>query len=159
MAETPFLRNADALAWDTYARGRFGCAEKFLTGGMTARNLDCTLIRLEPGQVSWPHHFHHVSEELFVILEGTGTLRYEDGSHPLRPGDVVTCPPGPGSAHQLIADQGEALSFYAISTEVPMDIIEYPDSGKLYACRGQAGGGAAMFKLADQVDYWADELS
>ncbi|WP_442800460.1 cupin domain-containing protein [Sphingopyxis sp. 113P3] len=47
---------------------------------------------MPPGKRAWPFHGHHANEELFVILSGSGRLRYSDGDHALRAGDVALCP-------------------------------------------------------------------
>jgi uncharacterized cupin superfamily protein len=154
----PYMLNAEALPWVPFSRGRFASEDKDLTEGLRARKLSCVLTRIPPGQVSAPYHFHHVGEELFLVIAGQGTLRYEGETRPVGPGDVVSCPPGPGSAHQFLADAGEALVYYAISTQERHEICEYPDSGKIYAvAHVEHGRQAAMFRHADRVEYWHGE--
>ncbi len=34
---------------------------------------------VEPGKKAFPFHAHHMTQELFVILEGEGTYRFGDG--------------------------------------------------------------------------------
>lgn len=36
--------------------------------------LGCRLVIVPAGKKAWPFHNHHLNEEMFVILEGTGTL-------------------------------------------------------------------------------------
>ena len=38
------------------------------------RQIGCTLMVLEPGKRAWPYHLHHAEEELFVVLEGEGSV-------------------------------------------------------------------------------------
>ena len=38
-----------------------------------ATKLGCRLTVLPPGRKAFPHHVHHVNDELFVILSGEGT--------------------------------------------------------------------------------------
>ena len=64
---------------------------------------------LEPGKIGAQPHLHSADEEVFVILEGGGTLelwpspvRAEDTEreeHEIRAGDVVWRPPSTGIAH------------------------------------------------------------
>jgi mannose-6-phosphate isomerase-like protein (cupin superfamily) len=39
---------------------------------------------------AWPYHLQHASEELLVILEGGGRLRYGGEETPIRAGDVIS---------------------------------------------------------------------
>jgi uncharacterized cupin superfamily protein len=133
MDPKPYLLNIADVAWESEAEGRFAADEKFLTDAMTADRLNCQLTRLPAGAVSYPYHFHRVSEELFIVLEGEGTLRYGGETRRVKPGDVITCPPGPASAHQFIADAGGPLTYYAIGLNDAVDVCEYPDSGKVIA--------------------------
>ena len=45
-----------------------------------------------PGKKAFPHHVHHVNDELFVILSGEGTLRFGAERYSVRSGDVIVCP-------------------------------------------------------------------
>lgn len=44
---------------------------------------------LLPGKFSYPYHFHRNAEELFVILEGKGTLRSPEGYQTISKGDII----------------------------------------------------------------------
>lgn len=122
-----------------------------------ARHLGCMLTVLPPGKRAFPFHNHRVNEELFIILEGTGTLRLGDGQHPLRAGDIVSCPPGDAStAHQIINDGDVDLRYLGISTMMSPDIVDYPDSGKIGI--SHVGSGMRMImRPGAAVNYWEDE--
>ena len=84
------------------------------------------------GKKSWPFHNHHVSEEMFLILEGTGFLRHGDNKFPIKKNDIIACPTGDRSvAHQIINDGETDLKYLALGTKKPYDICEYPDSDKI----------------------------
>lgn len=96
---------------------------------------------LEPGKWGAAPHLHSADEEVFVILEGNGTLelwpspvRAEDTereTHEISAGDVVWRPPSTGIAHFLRG--GEAgLTFLAYGTREPNDVCYYPRSNKIY---------------------------
>ena len=70
-----------------------------LTDGGAARKLGAGYDELAPGKRSCPYHFHLAQEEMFVILEGTGSLRVAGQMLPVRAGDVITIPPGPEYPH------------------------------------------------------------
>lgn len=46
-------------------------------------------------------HFHRASEEIYFILEGTGTLEIDGESRPVGPLDAILIPPG--ARHQITA--------------------------------------------------------
>lgn len=96
--------------------------------GMKA--MGCKLVELKPGEKAWPYHLHYAHEEFFVILEGSGTLRYNDKQYDVEKGDVVFAPPGDGTAHQLINTSQGQLSYLALSTTESPETCYYPDSGK-----------------------------
>jgi uncharacterized cupin superfamily protein len=92
---------------------------------------------------------------MFFILRGTGTLRYGAETRKVRAGDVICCPTGgPETAHQLINDSAEELAYLSISTNKPVEVCEYPDSGKV----GAYGQGLRhLSRASDPVDYWEGE--
>ncbi len=129
-----------------------------------ARRLGYNVTEVPPGKAAFPYHFHHVNEELFLVLAGEGTLRWPGGSRPLRPGDLVCCPPGADGAHQILNTGSGLLQYLALSTVMDPEIVEYPDSGKYAAVAGRLPGGrlvdARFHAIAfrkDGVDYWAGE--
>lgn len=107
------------------------------------------------GKRSCPFHSHRGEEEMFFILSGTGTLRFGNETRKIRAGDVICCPTGgPESAHQIINDSDSDLAYLSVSTMMPAEICEYPDSGKI----GAFGGGLRhMTRADDSVDYWTGE--
>lgn len=129
------------------------------------KQLGGRLVILPPGKKAWPYHNHHVNEEMFVILDGTGTLRLGGQEHPVKTGDVIACPAGgPETAHQLINTGDTELRYLAISTMLQPDIAEYPDSGKFLVMSGSAPGGdknvrrlVHIGRPENTLDYWDGE--
>ena len=96
-----------------------------------ATKLGCRMTVVAPGKKAFPHHVHHVNDELFVILGGEGTLRFGAEQYPVRSGDVIVCPAGGvDKAHQLIASSVSELRYLSISSMELPEVAEYPDSGK-----------------------------
>ena len=96
-----------------------------------ATKLGCRLTVLPPGKKAFPHHVHHVNDELFVILSGEGTLRFGPEQYRVGAGDVVVCPAGGAEkAHQLINSSTGELRYLSISSLELPEVAEYPDSGK-----------------------------
>jgi uncharacterized cupin superfamily protein len=88
-------------------------------------------VTLEPGATGPPSHCHALEEELFYVLEGSGTVTLgADNEHPLRPGDVVARPPATGVAHRITAGE-HGTTYLAYGTRVPGDTVYYPETGKV----------------------------
>ncbi len=104
-----------------------------------------------PGALSAPPHCHAAEEELFVVLDGTGTLLLGDEEHPVRAGSVVARPPGTGVPHAFRAGDGP-LTLLAFGTREPNDIVFFPRSGKV-----GLRGVRVRFNVA-QVEYWDGEV-
>ena len=120
-----------------------------------ARDLGYSYDVVPPGKRSCPFHSHRAEEEMFFIVEGEGLLRYGADTRRIRAGDVICCPVGgPETAHQIVNDSGADLAYLSISTKMPAEVCEYPDSGKIGAF---AQGLRHMTPAGASVDYWADE--
>ena len=97
---------------------------------------------------------------MFLILDGTGELRFGSQRYPLRPMDVVACPTGgPEVAHQIINTGTVDLRYLALSTVVDIETCQYPDSGKIMIGSGPRGqpGLWKMFREEASVPYYDRE--
>jgi uncharacterized cupin superfamily protein len=121
-----------------------------------AKQLGYSYDVVPAGKRSCPFHSHYGEEEMFFILKGNGTLRYGSETRAIRAGDVISCPTGgPESAHQIINDSDAELAYLSISTMMPAEVCEYPDSKKI----GSFGGALRhMTRVEHDLDYWTDEL-
>jgi uncharacterized cupin superfamily protein len=130
-----------------------------LARGTAAQKLGASFDILAPGKRSCPYHLHHAQEEMFVIIEGSGTLRVAGEMLPIRAGDVLFIPPGPEYPHQIINTSSAPMKYLSISTMETPEICEYPDSGK-YLAEGSRTSGAP-FDVIDRrgksLDYWDGE--
>ena len=151
------------VAWaDNLNKGAFQQRRKELgsTGKMSAG-----LWELAPGKKSFPFHMHHVTEEALYVVSGSARVRTADGMTPISAGDCGMFPPGPsGGAHQLINDGPEPMVYLALGVSMGVDIVEYPDSGKIVATDGKGGGRPPgpnsirhVSRVKDAVDYWEGE--
>ncbi|MBT3627844.1 MAG: cupin domain-containing protein [Rhodospirillaceae bacterium] len=127
-----------------------------------AGKLGSKLVVVPPGKRAWPFHLHHANEEMFVILAGSGTLRYGEDRFPLRANDVIAAPPGTGKAHQIINDSDAELRYLAISTMEHPEVAEYPDSDKIGVVAGSPPGRRPydlfyFTRRQSGVDYWDGE--
>ena len=121
-----------------------------------AKDLGYSYDIVPPGKRSCPFHSHGAEEEMFFIVRGEGTLRYGEETRKVRAGDVICCPTGgPETAHQIVNDSDSELAYLSISTMMPAEVCEYPDSRKI----GAYGKGVRhMGRKSDNVDYWIDEI-
>ncbi|PKL75160.1 MAG: cupin [Candidatus Melainabacteria bacterium HGW-Melainabacteria-1] len=107
-----------------------------------SRKLGSQLVIVPPGKKAWPYHAHFVNEEMFFILAGQGMIRMHDKEYLLSSGDLISIPPGPEYAHQIVnASQDEDLTYLAISTMEEPDIILYPDYNRISVIAGTPPGG------------------
>ncbi|MES1246934.1 MAG: cupin domain-containing protein [Actinomycetota bacterium] len=121
-----------------------------------AAGLTASVYVVEPGEKQVPYHFHHGAEEILLVLEGTPTLRTPAGERALSPGDVVHFPRGPEGAHQVRNDSGEPVRVVVVDAPGWLEIVEYPDSGKVGSV-ARTPFHALHFK--DQTaDYWDGEV-
>jgi uncharacterized cupin superfamily protein len=144
------------VAWaDSLQKGSFGQRRKEL--GSTGK-LSCGLYELAVGKKSFPFHMHYQTEEALYVISGTGKVRSSDGLHAIGPGDWVGFPPGT-AAHQLINDGTEPLVYIGMSANPGgIDIVEYPDSGKVASSIVLPEGRKRfIFKRDTEVAYFDGE--
>ena len=130
-----------------------------LARGTAARKLGASIDVLAPGKRGCPYHLHHAQEEMFVVIEGSGTLRVSGEMLPLKAGDVIFIPAGPDYPHQIINTSDAPLKFLSISTMEAPEICEYPDSGK-YLAEGSLDKSTPFDVIArrgSSLDYWDGE--
>ena len=149
--------NIDELKLEHFAKGdKFECNAVRIGPLLGAKELGYSYDVVPPGKRSCPFHSHRGEEEMFFVVRGEGTLRYGDEVRKIRAGDVICCPTGgPDTAHQIINDSDGELAYLSVSTMLPAEVCEYPDSGKI----GAFGGGVRhMTHAGDATDYWTGEV-
>ena len=107
---------------------------------------------LFPGKFSYPYHFHRNAEELFIILEGQGTLRSPEGFQTVSKGDIIFFEEGPEGTHQLYNHGDGQLIYVDIRTKANVDVCEYPDSGKINILPAMD-----IFEETSKVSYYSGE--
>jgi uncharacterized cupin superfamily protein len=107
-------------------------------------------VTIPAGRLGWPPHCHSAEEEIFVVLDGEGTLLLGDEEHLVRRGDVVGRPPATRIAHSFRAG-GDDLTYLAYGTREPNDIAYYPRSKKVYL------RGVGVMTRLEELDYWDGE--
>jgi uncharacterized cupin superfamily protein len=149
--------NIDQLALEHFAKGDTFEGSGVRIGALLgARDLGYSYDVVPPGKRSCPFHSHRAEEEMFFIVKGSGTLRYGDETRKIRAGDVICCPTGgPETAHHIVNDSDSELAYLSVSTMMPADVCEYPDSHKVGA---YASGLRHMTRAEHHLDYWVDEI-
>lgn len=148
--------NVDDVALERFEQGgRFASDGARLGPLVGAKDLGYSYDVVPPGKCACPFHSHRAEEEMFFVVRGAGTLRYGGDTRKIRAGDVICCPTGgPETAHQIVNDSDAPLAYLSISTRMPAEVCEYPDSGKV----GAFGPGLRhMTRAGDAIDYWTDE--
>jgi uncharacterized cupin superfamily protein len=113
------------------------------------------LAEVLPGKLNAPPHCHSAEEEIFVVLDGEGSLLLweDDGvtEHAVRRGSIVARPAGTGVAHAFRGGEG-GLKLLMYGTREPNDICYYPRSGKVYIV-----GVGVIARLGEPLQYWDGE--
>lgn len=161
---TALIRNFNEVQLQTAERAPLydGGASASVVGPrlMPGRRIGCGIDILPPGKRACPYHFHYAQEEVFIVLEGQGTLRVAGETLPIKAGDVISIPPGPEYPHQIINTSDAPLKYLSLSTQEFPEVCEYPDSGK-YLAFTRADGPllqrGRMHRADTDLDYWDGE--
>jgi uncharacterized cupin superfamily protein len=116
---------------------------------------DLELTRIPPGATNWPYHAHAAQWELYVVLSGRGLVRTPEGESEIVAGDCFACPPG--EPHQIRNPGEEDLVYYVIADNPPVDVSQYPDSGKVSLKQGVNGKFQRNIFEMHEVDYFKGE--
>jgi uncharacterized cupin superfamily protein len=131
---------------------RMFTASPRLASVVNSRNLIFDLRLLNPGQFSFPYHFHRNAEELMMIISGSMTMRSSDGFEIVTKGDIVFIEMGETGAHQFFNHTSEPCTYLDIRTLIDIDVVEYPDSDKINVMPG-----FEVFEKNSRVNYFKGE--
>ena len=154
--------NIDDLPLEPFEEGRLFAAEIGSIGEpLGLRALGARLHVVQPGKSACPFHRHHGSDELFLVLSGSGDYRIGDKRLPVKAGDCLGAPSG-GEAHQIFNTGSEPLRYIAFSNNGTADVTEYPDSGRISVNVGLTGfhrtnGSYKHGGKLEPMGYWDGE--
>lgn len=149
------IRNHETAKLECFSRGSlYESLGVSFTDGLAARDLGVSVDTVPPGKRACPYHLHHAEEEMFIVLEGSGTLRVAGEMLPIGRGDIITIPAGREYPHQILNTSSAPLKYLSISTRRAPEVCEYPDSGKVNAF---SNGRILIQRKADSLDYWDGE--
>jgi uncharacterized cupin superfamily protein len=155
------VMNIDEVKFDDVEEnGLYTSSRGQISDHIGAKKLGYNLTVLPPGKAQCPFHCHHGEEEMFVVLEGEGELRFGGHRYPIRKHDVIACPPGgPEVAHQIINTGTTTMRYLALSTLGDVETCEFPDSRKILVMAGPRGERnlRKVFRAEATVDYYDRE--
>ena len=151
----PGARPANIVAADDVEE-RHGGTAKYLGAAAGAGHTGLNLLRLDDGKRGAPPHCHSAEEEVFIVLDGQGTLELwpsgapgsppEVGTHDLEAGHIVARPPGTGVAHGFKGGPG-GMTLLVYGTRESNDIAYFPRSNKVYF------RGIKLIARLDRLEY------
>jgi uncharacterized cupin superfamily protein len=159
---TPGERPANVVALAD-VEGDYGGMAKRLGSAGGAKLSGLNRIELPPNEEGAPPHCHSADEEVFVVLDGEGTLELwgppkpgeppptePQDTHALKRGHIVSRPAGMRTSHCLRA--GDAgLTYLAYGTKDPNDVCYYPRSNKIF------WRGLGLIARLEPLDYFDGE--
>jgi uncharacterized cupin superfamily protein len=158
----PYTNLSEVEFTDLEENGFYTSRRAQFSATIGAQKLGYNLTELPPGSAQCPFHSHRAEEEMFLILEGEGELRFGDQSYRIRRHDVIACPTGgPETAHQIINTGSVTMRYLALSNLADVEVCEYPDSSKVgvFAGGGNTPGLRKLVRSESEVDYYDRELT
>lgn len=155
----PFV-NLDEVEFDDIEdNGYYASKRARFSAGIGARKLGYNLTELPPGKAQCPFHSHRAEEEMFLILEGEGELRFGAQRYRIRKHDVIACPTGGADvAHQIINTGSTTLRYLALSNAADIEVCEYPDSNKIGLWADEEKSALRkMYRAEGSVEYYDRE--
>jgi len=128
----PKIVNVSDLPWSSWSGGNAEVEIRDPARKLGSSLCGFRLYRLAPGKQATRLHRHHLQEEMFLILSGTGTLRHDDRSVAVKKGDFVLYLAGEPAAHTFVNDGTEPLEYLATGNRVSHEVCEYPEEGTVY---------------------------
>ena len=111
---------------------------------------DVEITRIPPGKRAYPYHSHSAQWEFYHVISGRGTVRHQDGTTAIEPGDAFIFEPG--QPHQLINDGEVDLVVYVVADNPIGESVHYPDSSK-WSVRSPA----RRLLRSDALEYYDGE--
>jgi uncharacterized cupin superfamily protein len=156
----PFVNLEEVEFDDVEENGRYTSRRARFSAAIGARKLGYNLTELPPGKTQCPFHSHRAEEEMFLILEGEGELRFGSQRYRIRKHDVIACPTGGAEvAHQIINTGTTTMRYLSLSNVEAVEVCEYPDSNKIGVFADAPGtpGLRGLHRASSAVDYYDGE--
>lgn len=118
-----------------------------------ARRLGYAFATLAPGARLCPMHAHQLEEEMFLVWDGTPTIRTPRGEFACRRGDVICFPVGDAGTHQLLNNSAVSCTVLLLGNAEPQEVAYYPDSDKVLI----RGRNRLIVRAEPKLDYFDRE--
>ena len=119
-----------------------------------AQRLGYQVVKLPPGARFCPVHAEFSEEELFVVLDGTPSIRTTKETLRCRPGDFIAFPVGPDHAHQVLNESASEATLLLLGEYAKTAVTYYPESDKLLVSSPE---GRWMMRRSPNLDYYDGE--
>ena len=104
-------------------RGRLRSHFLMDAGDLGSKNLTATWVDVPPGAEQRPHS-HPDSEQVYVIVRGSGRIRVAGDAEQVSEGDLIFIPPG---AEHGIKNEGSDTLVYVSAASPPVSMAELYD--------------------------------
>jgi len=142
----------------------FGATLAEVGEALGTKNIGAMYVQVDPGKRAFPFHNHLANDEMFIILEGTGTYRFGEHTFDIKAGDICHAPKGgKDTAHQIINTGQTTLRYLGLSTLQDPEVVEYPDSDKFSVLGIHPGEDyhtryfGHIGRRSDVYEYWDGE--
>ena len=148
--------NVDELAYE-YSEdtsGRYRSSDGEVGFFIGAQRLGYQVVKLPPGARFCPVHAEFSEEELFVVLDGTPSIRTLRETLQCRKGDFIAFPVGPDHAHQVLNESSEEATLLLLGQNEEHAVCYYPESNKVLISTPEVRW---MVRNAPQLNYYEGE--
>ncbi|HNX14004.1 MAG TPA: cupin domain-containing protein [Oscillospiraceae bacterium] len=148
------IGNIDQLKEDFIWRDEVGLITQSLGAAVGSQKFYVNIDRVPAGAYSTKYHSHSQQEEFFLIMDGSGTLRFDGQEYPIKKGDFISKPGGKNLAHQFYNSGSDVLVILDIGTKEPEDTCFYPDE-RVYLHK--SNGERHIFSNKSLLENWTSD--
>ena len=120
-------RPAKTIYPEPFASRVAGREKRVLGDFFGLKNFGVNLTRLAPAAMSALRHAHAKQDEFVYVLQGSPTLRTDEGAMKLAPGMCAGFRAGTGNAHHLVNETNEDVVYLEVGDRTPGDSAVWPD--------------------------------
>ena len=139
---------------DFIERDDTGFVTQLLGAVAGSKKLYVNIDIVPPKAFSTKYHSHSQQEEFFLVLEGCGTLRFNEEEYFVQKGDFIAKPAGQNIAHTFYNSGTDMLRILDVGTVENEDTCYYPDEG-IYLHK--SNGTRRVFKKKSIVNNWTSD--
>jgi len=121
------LLNLDNLNEPFICRDESGLFTELLGAAAGSQKIYVNIDHVPPQTFSTRYHSHSEQEEFFLILQGSGVLRFNDAEYPIQKGDFLAKIPAQNNAHTFYNSSDDTLIILDVGTVQKEDTCYYPD--------------------------------